>query len=101
MQVRGIPLDLYEAGKAPANLIIILVLDGGTKCSKHFGQISLVWVVKRRSCYPSYLDSNPGCDKFVSHGSIGVPKVPAISLSLKCLRVGQDISKHLSPKGLA
>lgn len=83
MQVRGIPLDLYEAGKAPANLIIILVLDGGTKCSKHFGQISLVWVVKR-SCYPSYLDSNPGCDKFVSHGSIGVPKVPAISLSLKC-----------------
>jgi hypothetical protein len=38
---------------------------------------------------------------FASYRQIGAGKVPVVSLLLKCLRVGRDVSKHFQPKGLA
>jgi hypothetical protein len=62
----------------------------------HLHQLGLTWVVQRS--YPPHLSSNPTCDMFAPRAPIGAGKVPEISLSFKCFRVGQDVSKHLNPR---
>lgn len=51
--------------------------------------------------YCPYLGSILTCDMFSLHEPIGASKVPAIQLSLKCLRVGREMFQTFQLKGLA
>ena len=88
------PCWIIEARKAPTISLSLKCLRVGQDVFKHFRQLGLAWVVKRRSSYLPKLGSNPTCDMFALNGLIGIDKLPIISLSLKCLIGGEDISKH-------